>query len=95
MAAMFLAHDIPEQQLKQIHRNGSEDERPILELAETVLRLTGSASRIEYLPMPEDDPKVRRPDIARAFELLGWRPEVDLETGIRKSIQFFTERGCS
>jgi len=68
---------------------GNPRELTVLEIAEMVLRLTGSASRIEYRELPEDDPKVRRPDITRAQCILGWEPRVDLEDGIGRTIEFF------
>ncbi|MFW6012463.1 MAG: UDP-glucuronic acid decarboxylase family protein, partial [bacterium] len=58
---------------------GNPREMTIREFAETVIRLTGSASALAFEPLPEDDPKVRQPDISRARELLGWEPRVDLE----------------
>jgi dTDP-glucose 4,6-dehydratase len=66
---------------------GNPDEKSLLELAETVLRLTGSSSQIVYESLPVDDPQVRQPDITRAKQLLGWEPEVELEDGLRKTIE--------
>src|SRR5262245_15087940 len=66
---------------------GNPDERTLLELAEIVLRLTGSSSEIVYEALPVDDPQVRQPDITRAKQLLGWEPEVELEDGLRKTIE--------
>ena len=68
---------------------GNPNEFTILECAELVLKVTGSKSRIRYEPLPQDDPKQRRPDITKARELLGWEPNVDLETGLRKSLDYF------
>jgi len=68
---------------------GNPDEFTIAELAQAVIRETGSKSELHYLPLPEDDPKVRRPDISRARSLLGWEPEVPLEEGIRKTVPWF------
>ncbi len=65
---------------------GNPDEKSLLELAETVLRLTGSSSQIMFESLPVDDPQVRQPDITRAKQLLGWEPEVELEDGLRKTI---------
>jgi dTDP-glucose 4,6-dehydratase len=56
----------------------------MLELAETCIRVTGSSSEIVFEALPIDDPMVRRPDITRARQLLGWEPEVDLEEGLRR-----------
>jgi dTDP-glucose 4,6-dehydratase len=66
---------------------GNPDEKSLLELAETVLRLTGSSSQIVFESLPVDDPQVRQPDITRAKQLLGWEPEVELEDGLRKTIE--------
>jgi dTDP-glucose 4,6-dehydratase len=71
---------------------GNPQERTVLEIAQTVLNLTSSASPIIYEPLPEDDPKVRRPDITRAQALLDWRPAVSLEEGLRRTIAYFQKR---
>jgi len=68
---------------------GNPVEFTIRELADIVLDETGSDSRIEKLPLPEDDPKVRQPDITVARELLGWEPVVDLREGIRQTLPYF------
>lgn len=68
---------------------GNPEEYTMLELAETVIRLTGSSSKIEHLPLPKDDPKRRKPDISRAKEVLKWSPEVSLEHGLQKTIEYF------
>ncbi len=68
---------------------GNPDEFTIRELADIVLEETDSDSSITELPLPADDPKVRRPDITVARELLGWQPEVDLRTGIRETLPYF------
>jgi len=65
---------------------GNPDEKPLLELAETIIRLTGSSSEIVFEALPVDDPQIRQPDITRANQLLGWQPEVELEDGLRKTI---------
>jgi dTDP-glucose 4,6-dehydratase len=70
---------------------GNPHEFTIRELAEVVLEETGSNSPIERLPLPEDDPKIRQPDITVARELLGWEPEVDLRDGIRQTLPYFRE----
>jgi dTDP-glucose 4,6-dehydratase len=66
---------------------GNPDEKSLLELAETVLRLTGSSSQVVFESLPVGDPQVRQPDITRAKQLLGWEPEVELEDGLRKTIE--------
>ena len=68
---------------------GNPRELTVMEFAEIVLRLTGSASRITYYPLPTDDPKVRRPDIGRARSLLNWEPRVTLEEGLARTIEYF------
>ncbi len=68
---------------------GNPGEYTMLELAEVVIRLTGSRSRVVHKPLPADDPKQRRPDIARARDLLGWQPTVALDDGLAKTIHFF------
>jgi len=68
---------------------GNPGEFTMLELAERVLRLTGSKSKLIHLPLPEDDPKQRRPDIAKAKEFLGWTPTVALEEGLARTISYF------
>jgi UDP-glucuronate decarboxylase len=68
---------------------GNPGEFTMLELAERVLRLTGSQSKLIHFPLPEDDPKQRRPDISKAKELLGWVPTVALEEGLARTIAYF------
>ncbi len=68
---------------------GNPHEQTILEFAEAVRRLTGSRSGIEFRPLPQDDPKRRRPDISRARELLGWEPKVPFEEGLRRTVEYF------
>jgi dTDP-glucose 4,6-dehydratase len=65
---------------------GNPEERSLLELAEVVVRLTGSTSEIVFEALPIDDPQVRRPDITRARQVLDWEPEVGLEEGLRRTI---------
>lgn len=71
---------------------GNPQELSILEFAKNIDKLTGAKSPIIHHPLPEDDPKVRRPDIARAKELLGWEPEVSLEEGLKTTISWFRDR---
>jgi dTDP-glucose 4,6-dehydratase len=68
---------------------GNPAELSIEEIARVIIEMTGSKSRIVYRPLPEDDPKVRRPDITRARTLLGWQPKVDLRTGLTSTIDYF------
>ncbi len=68
---------------------GNPDEYTILELAKTALEVTGSRSDIEFHPLPQDDPKQRRPDITLAREVLGWEPIVDLRTGLARTAAWF------
>jgi dTDP-glucose 4,6-dehydratase len=68
---------------------GNPQELTVLEIARLVLKLTGSSSPIQHHPLPVDDPRVRRPDIRRAKALLGWEPKVELEDGLRKTIEYF------
>ena len=71
---------------------GNPEEFTIRELAELVIDMTGSGSIIEYLPLPEDDPRQRQPDITLARDLLGWKPSVPLRTGLAGTISYFEER---
>jgi dTDP-glucose 4,6-dehydratase len=68
---------------------GNPHEFTILECAQIVLKVTGSKSPIRYQPLPPDDPKQRCPDITKARQLLQWEPTIDLETGLRKSLDYF------
>ncbi|HEY9745312.1 MAG TPA: UDP-glucuronic acid decarboxylase family protein [Oculatellaceae cyanobacterium] len=68
---------------------GNPGEFTIMELAEKVIELTGSSSKIERLPLPPDDPTQRRPDITLAKQKLGWEPTIPLETGLKKTIAYF------
>jgi nucleoside-diphosphate-sugar epimerase len=64
----------------------------VLEFAERIIALTGSKSKIVYKPLPEDDPQVRQPDIAKAKKILKWEPKVKLEDGLAKTIEYFRAR---
>ena len=68
---------------------GNPVEMTIKQIAETIITMTGSTSKIVYRPLPTDDPKQRRPDITRARTLLGWEPTVQLEEGLIKTIAYF------
>ncbi len=71
---------------------GNPTELTIQGMAETIIRMTGSSSRIVYQALPEDDPKVRKPDITRAREILGWEPKVSLDEGLTKTIDYFRKK---
>ena len=66
---------------------GNPRELPLLQLAEAVIRATGSSSEIVHAALPVDDPQVRQPDITRARQVLGWQPEVELEEGLRRTLE--------
>jgi UDP-glucuronate decarboxylase len=68
---------------------GNPGEFTMLQLAETVLRLTQSSSKLNFKPLPQDDPRQRKPDIALAEEKLGWTPKVALEDGLKETIKYF------
>lgn len=68
---------------------GNPGEFTILELAQTVIRLTKSKSEIGFLPLPADDPAQRKPDITLAAEMIGWNPKINLETGLLNTIKYF------
>jgi dTDP-glucose 4,6-dehydratase len=71
---------------------GNPDEITILELAYEIKELAGSSSKIVFKPLPPDDPKVRRPDITRAREILGWEPKVPREEGLKKTLEYFKKK---
>lgn len=68
---------------------GNPGEFTMLELAQKVIKLTNSSSKIEFKPLPSDDPRQRRPDITQAKEVLKWEPKVELEEGLKKTIEYF------
>lgn len=70
---------------------GNPTEFTILECARLVLKVTGSGSPITYEPLPQDDPKQRRPDISKARQLLGWEPKIELEQGLKLSMSYFRQ----
>ncbi|HEY1502540.1 MAG TPA: UDP-glucuronic acid decarboxylase family protein [Acidobacteriaceae bacterium] len=75
---------------------GNPEEWTILECAQKILEVTGSSSQIRFAPLPQDDPVQRRPNIAKARQLLGWEPKIDLKTGLRLCLDYFrqsVERG--
>ena len=71
---------------------GNPHEMTIEDIARDIIRISGSRSQIVYRPLPEDDPKVRRPDITRARTLLGWEPKVKLEEGLSKTLDYFKSK---
>ena len=71
---------------------GNPQEMTLLELAKRIIRLSGSRSEIVFRALPEDDPKVRQPDISRARALLGWQPRVDTDEGLKLTLEWFRER---
>jgi dTDP-glucose 4,6-dehydratase len=80
--------------LSRVHESlptniGNPHEFTILECAKAVLEVTGSDSQIRFEPLPQDDPKQRRPDITKARTLLGWEPKIDLLSGLRLSLDYF------
>jgi dTDP-glucose 4,6-dehydratase len=73
---------------------GNPAEMTVLEFAKEIIRITGSSSEIAFEPLPEDDPKVRQPDITLAREVLGWEPQVLLADGLKDTIEFFAARSA-
>ena len=71
---------------------GNADEYTILELAKLVKQLCPSKSEYKFLPLPENDPKKRKPDISKAKELLDWEPKISLEQGLKKVIEWFRRK---
>ena len=86
--AMILMMDSPNEVTGPINV-GNPGEFTMLELAEQIIALTGSQSKISYLPLPADDPKQRRPDISLAIKTLQWEPRVTLADGLKKTIEYF------
>src|SRR5512136_336804 len=68
---------------------GNPTEMTVLEFAKEIIRATGSRSTVVFKPLPQDDPRQRRPDITRARKLLGWEPTVPLEQGLVRTIEYF------
>jgi dTDP-glucose 4,6-dehydratase len=68
---------------------GNPAEMTVLQFAEEIIRLTGSKSKIDFRPLPVDDPRVRQPDITKAKDFLGWEPKVDLTEGLRQTVEYF------
>lgn len=72
---------------------GNPNEMTVLELAKLIIELTASKSKIDFRDLPQDDPKIRQPDITRARTILGWEPKVDVRTGLQKTIEYFKTLG--
>ena len=70
---------------------GNPQERTMLQFAEEIIKATGSKSKIVHRPLPQDDPKQRRPDITKAKELLGWEPKVDRKEGLKITYEYFKQ----
>jgi UDP-glucuronate decarboxylase len=68
---------------------GNEEEFTVFQLAREVIKQTGSSSRIMHLPLPSDDPKVRKPDLTNTKAALGWQAKINLATGVAKTIPYF------
>ena len=71
---------------------GNPREMTILEFAECIQKIMGTDATLEYKPLPQDDPKRRRPDITKAKQILGWEPKISLEEGLRETIEYFRPR---
>jgi dTDP-glucose 4,6-dehydratase len=71
---------------------GNPHEMSILDFAKKVIDITGSGSKLEFRPLPVDDPKVRQPDIGKARKLLGWEPRVPVDQGLRRTLEYFKQR---
>ena len=74
---------------------GNPSEMTLLDLAKLIIRLSGSRSDLRFIQLPVDDPKVRQPDITRARTLLGWEPRIDVEHGLRETIDWYRSRGLA
>jgi len=74
---------------------GNPHELSVLQFAREIVRITGSRSKIAFKPLPEDDPKQRRPDIARAQKLLKWLPKTALAEGLEKTVAYFRKKVLS
>ncbi|MEO0214972.1 MAG: NAD-dependent epimerase/dehydratase family protein, partial [candidate division WOR-3 bacterium] len=70
---------------------GNPDERTVKEVADLICEILGVEKNYEYLPIPQDDPKRRKPDITKAKKLLNWEPKVDFKTGLRKTLEWYKE----
>lgn len=75
----------------QVINLGNDREMTVLELARLIKEMLGSTSEINFLPLPQDDPRRRRPDLSRARDILGWEPVIGLEEGLRRTVEWFRE----
>ena len=71
---------------------GNPCEMSMLDFARTIIRMTGAKSKVVFKPLPQDDPKLRQPDITLARKILKWEPKVNLEDGLKETISFFAGR---
>ena len=71
---------------------GNPEEVTILDFAKEIINLTGSKSRVDFYPLPQNDPKVRQPDITKARTILGWEPKVSRQDGLRRTLQYFKKK---
>ena len=71
---------------------GNPSERTMIDLANLIIKLTDSNSKLQYCPLPQDDPNKRKPDISLAQKELGWSPKVDIEEGLKKTIVYFDKK---
>jgi dTDP-glucose 4,6-dehydratase len=71
---------------------GNPEEILVLEFAKEIIQLTGSKSQIIFCPLPQNDPKVRQPNITKAKKVLGWEPRVSRQEGLRRTLQYFKEK---
>jgi UDP-glucuronate decarboxylase len=90
IAGFFKLMDSPDEVTGPINL-GNPGEFTMLELAETIVRLTGSQSKLIFEPLPSDDPKRRQPDITQAAEILDWKPNMPLEEGLRHTVEYFRQ----
>ena len=90
-ALIRLMEDTPDDFIGPVNL-GNPHEYEIKTLAEQILQFTGSASRLKYYPLPEDDPTRRKPDISQAREVLNWEPQVHIEEGLKETIAYFREQ---
>lgn len=71
---------------------GNPFEMTVLDFAKKILELTGSKSPIVFRPLPQDDPRVRQPDISKARQILNWEPQIPLDEGLKKTVEYFREQ---